>query len=599
MGLVANPDIHFDAADCRVAPWAKHYPACIPARLDYPRIPAWGFLERTAAAHGDRTGCIYYQERRTFADLADGARRTASALVRSGVVPGDRVALMLPNVPEYFTALNGIWMAGGVPVALSPLMAPEEASAMIGATGCRTLIGLDLLAPLFLRGANRPERVLLTTISDRLPLWQKLGYAFARLRKLGLWRSADEPRLLDYAQEVAAADPRFEPLHPESLDAPAYILPTGGTTGHPKAVVLSHRNLGANAWQLYHWSGGRPARESLLAVLPFFHSYGLTTSLMTATALAATTVIHHRFVPRIVLDLIEEHQPSIFPAVPAMLVALNELLRQRPIEFRNLKCVISGGAPLPPAVAEEFARHSGATVVEGYGLSEASPVTHTNPLDRTDRPGTIGLPLPDTDARIVDAATGTETLPPGEVGELAVRGPQVMLGYWNDEEATRRTIRGGWLYTGDLGTMDEDGFFRIVDRKKDLIITSGFNVYPSDVEQVLREFPGVADVAVVGLLCPERGEKVAAMVAMTAGRDFDRRAFDQFCEQRLAKHKQPRVVEVVKGDLPRNFLGKVLRRKLRSGEQGVGGAPTAPWPAAGPLVPQLSPPLTCTVQNAP
>jgi long-chain acyl-CoA synthetase len=285
---------------------------------------------------------------------------------------------------------------------------------------------------------------------------------------------------------------------------------------------------------------------------------------MTATALAATTVMHHRFVPRTVLKLIAEHQPSIFPAVPAMLVALNELLRRKPIEFTELRYVISGGAPLPPAVAEEFARHSGATVVEGFGLSEAGPVTHTNPLDRTDRPGTIGVPLPDTYARIVDAETGTETLPRGAVGELVVRGPQVMLGYWNDDAATRQAIRDdGWLYTGDLGTMDDDGFFRIVDRKKDLIITSGFNVYPSDVEDVLREFPGLADVAIVGLPCPERGEKVAAMVAVRKGERFDRAAFDAFCREKLAKHKRPRVVEIVDGDLPRNFLGKVLRRKLR------------------------------------
>ncbi|MEX0717004.1 MAG: long-chain fatty acid--CoA ligase [Planctomycetaceae bacterium] len=582
-------------------PWLKHYPACIPAELDYPQAPAWSLLERTAVEHGARIGAIYYKERRTFAELAEGARRTASALARSGVAPGDRVAIMLPNVPEYLTALNGIWMAGAVPVALSPLMVPDEVSAMLGATGARTLIGLDVLAPLFLRGEHAPQRVFLTTIADRLPAWQRIPYAFARWRKLGLWSAEGEPEQLDYAERLAAADPRFEPIQPDSLDAPAYILPTGGTTGKPKAVTLSHRNVVANAWQLFHWSGGRPARESLLAVLPYFHSYGLTTCLMTATAMAATSVLHHRFIPRVVLKLIEEHQPSIFPAVPAMLVALNELLRERPIEFRNLKCVISGGAPLPPAVAEEFAEHSGATVVEGFGLSEASPVTHSNPLDRSDRPGTIGIPLPDTDARIVDAETGARTLTAGEVGELIVRGPQVMLGYWNDEEATRHAIRDGWLFTGDLGTMDDDGFFRIVDRKKDLIITSGFNVYPSDVEHALREFPGVADVAVVGVPCAERGEKVAAMIAMKSGHQLDRRAFDAFCGERLAKHKQPRVVEVVDGDLPRNFLGKVLRRKLRDAETAATDVPAERLPGGQPKppAPQLSPALSCSITDAP
>lgn len=579
-------------------PWLKHYPACIPPELDYPEAPAWSFLERTAVEQGARTGVVYYDERRSFAQLAEDARRTASALSRSGVAPGDRVAILLPNVPEYLTALNGIWMAGGVPVALSPLMSRDEVSSMLAATNARTLIGLDVLAPLFMCGTHAPEQVFLTTISGRLPAWQRIPYAFARWRKLGLWSAAGEPVRFDYAEELESADPRFEPIHPDSLDAPAYILPTGGTTGKPKAVTLSHRNVVANAWQLHHWSGGRPARESLLAVLPYFHSYGLTTCLMTATAMAATSVLHHRFVPRVVLKLIEEHQPSIFPAVPAMLVALNELLRERPIEFKNLKVVISGGAPLPPAVAEEFAKHSGATVVEGFGLSEASPVTHANPLDRSDRPGTIGVPLPDTEARIVDAETGERTLPPGEVGELVVRGPQVMLGYWNDDEATRHAIRDGWLFTGDIGTMDEDGFFRIVDRKKDLIITSGFNVYPSDVEHALRDFPGVADVAVIGVPCDERGEKVAAMIAMKTGHTLDRRAFDAYCRERLARHKQPRVVEVVEGDLPRNFLGKVLRRKLRDADAAKSGNVPAISSGGGPTpAPRLSPALSGSISE--
>jgi len=280
--------------------------------------------------------------------------------------------------------------------------------------------------------------------------------------------------------------------------------------------------------------------------------------------MAATLVMHHRFVPRIVLRLIEEHRPTAFPTVPAMLAALNDLLRCKPADLSSLQYCVSGGAPLDSAIADEFATHCRAQIVEGFGLSEAGPVTHTGPLDGSNRPGTIGLPMPDTDARIVDADTGGREMPPGEIGELIVRGPQVMLGYWNDPSATGEVIRGGWLFTGDLGMRDEDGFFRIVDRKKDLIITSGFNVYPTDVEHVLREFAAVRDVAVIGVPDGGRGQLVKAMLVLEDGFAFDQQAFDAFCREHLSKQKRPRIVEIVEGDLPRNFLGKVLRRHLRT-----------------------------------
>ncbi len=573
-------DSALNSADSRSsseAPWLDHYPSCVPKRLDIPDMPAWGLLERTERSHPDRIACQYYKQQLSYTELAEAARRTASVLVRMGVRPGDRVGLLLPNVPEYISALNGIWMAGGIAVAISPLMVPEEVSSLLAATECRIVIGLDLLAPLILRGDYRPDHVLFTTLKDRLPQWQRLGYAFAKIRRLGFWPPADAPNQHNFEDELANADPNFEPIAPNSLDEPAYILPTSGTTDAPKAVALSHRNLVSNAWQLFHWAGSRVGKEKFLAVLPFFHSYGLTTCVMTGTAIAATLVMHHRFVPRIVLRMIEEHQPSIFPAVPAMLTALNAILREKPIRFDNLRYCISGGAPLDAAIADEFASYSGATVVEGFGLSEASPVTHTGPLDGSNRQGTIGLPLPNVEARIVDAETGQTTMPTGEIGELIVRGPQVMHGYWNDPQATAEVLRDGWLYTGDLAKCDADGFFTIVDRKKDLIITSGFNVYPTDVEQVLRQCPQLEDVAIVGVPDAQRGELVKAMVVCKKGVEFDRKAFDSFARQHLSKHKCPRAVEVVDGDLPRNFLGKVLRRRLRDVE--INDVVTEPRPA--------------------
>lgn len=542
-------------------PWLDHYPSIVPTSLEYPAIPAWGILCATAEKYPDRVACHYYRQAVTYRELLKNSRRTASMLTRFGIRPGDRVGIVLPNLPEYISILNGIWMAGAIPVAMSPLMVAGDVQSFMQLTDCRVVFCLDLLAPLIRN--SEPEHVFFVTLSDRLPAWQRLGYAFARLQRLGFWPAPDHPSHHSFEDQLRVADTEFEPVV-KSFDEPAYILPTSGTTSAPKAVTLSHRNLVCNAWQNRHWAGGFEAREKMLAVLPFFHSYGLTSLAMAGVSIAATLVIHHRFVPRIVLQLIEQHQPTSFLAVPAMLAALNDILRDHPIQFKAMRNVISGGASLDATIADQFARYTGATIVEGYGMSEASPVICTGPLDGTNRPGTVGMPLPDTDVRIVDAETGQYSLPPGEVGELVVRGPQVMIGYWKNPEATAEVIRDGWLHTGDLGAMDEDGFFTIVDRKKDLIITSGFNVYPTDVEAVLRQCPHVEDVAVIGEPDPACGELVKAVVSVRRNSEFDRTEFDAFVARNLGKHKRPRIVEVVEGELPKNFLGKVLRRKLRS-----------------------------------
>ena len=544
-------------------PWLARYPCGVPATLEYPAIAAWGLLREAARRFPERAAYCYYSQTATYREVWERSLQTAEVLKNRGVEPGDRVALLMPNIPEYLTVLNGIWLAGGRAVGVSPLMVAEEVSELLKATGCRVAVCLDMLAPLVLDGPYQPEQTLLVTLRDCLPRWQQIGYVFARRRSTGRWwvRESDGLRWLDDELDSATGD--IDPVQLEPEQTPAYILPTGGTTGSPKAVVLSHRNLVANAWQQFHWSGVERGQETVLAVLPFFHSYGLSATLMTGVTMAATLVMHHRFNTRLAIRLIERHRPTIFHAVPAMLTAMNERLRHKPADLGSLRWCISGGAPLPQSVAEEFAEHSGATVVEGYGLSEASPVTHVGPLDGTARPGTIGLPLPDTDARIVDAQTGTQTLPPSAVGELIVRGPQVMLGYWNDPEQTRHAIRDGWLFTGDLAACDPDGFFRIVDRKKDLIITSGFNVYPGDVEEVLKRHEEIKDAAVIGVPDAQRGQVVKALVVLRNGATLDERRLHEYCRRHLGAHKRPRIIEIIEGDLPRNFLGKVLRRRLR------------------------------------
>ncbi len=545
------------------APWLARYPAEVPPSLEYPRERVWWLLQEAARKHGERVACRHYRQELSYADLWQAARSTASRLAALGLKAEDRVGVLLPNCPEYLASVYGVWLAGGTVVSLSPLMVAEEIAGLLRITDCRIVIALDLLAPLVLREEETsPETVLVATLQNRLPFWQRLGYRLARVKR-GAWRSTDPSATISCdcvtPETTTSVAP---PPHRDTPGQPAYILCTGGTTAAPKAVVLSHRNLIANAWQVRAWAGGRCGQDTVLAVLPFFHSYGLSTCVTAGVAMAATLVLHHRFEPQTVIRLMERHRPTVFYAVPTMLAMLNERLRAAPADLSSLEFCISGGAALEPAVAEEFAAHSGAVVVEGYGLSEAGPITHVNPLNGTARPGTIGLPLPDTEARIVALDRPERTLPSGQVGELAVRGPQVMTGYWNDPEETARVLRDGWLYTGDLATCDADGFFCIKGRKKDLIVTSGFSLYPADVEYVLRQFSGVADAAVVGVPDPQRGEVVKAVLVLKKGHRFDRRAFDAFTEEHLSKHKRPRLVEVV-DDLPRNFLGKVLRRKLR------------------------------------
>ncbi|MEZ6132729.1 MAG: AMP-binding protein [Planctomycetaceae bacterium] len=561
------------------------YPVGVPRRLAYPNMPAWGLLDRAASLIPGRAACVYNSVEWTWEELNLAAIRTAAALHNMGVEPGDRVGVLLPNIPEYIIALNGIWRADAIAVALSPMAVPEEVDRMLEATDCKVVICLDMLVSL-ISGEHRPKKTLLVSLRPQLPLFEQLGYLFLRKRRTGLWwmsatehvgwfweeisLECDDSSSLPLTSLESAVDGQGEiqigdkSTHSKWATAPAYILPTGGTTGEPKAVTLSHRNMVANAWQQYYWAGAAVGQEKLLAVLPFFHSYGLSTNVMGGAAMVATLVMDHRFNVRKAIRLIEEHRPTVFHAVPAMLVAMNEHLRTHKADLTSLKWVISGGAPLPEAVGREFAEHSKALVVEGYGLSEASPVTHVGPLDGNSSYGTIGMPLPDTECRIVDSETGETEMAPGEVGELLVRGPQVMLGYWKNDGASFTDI--GWLHTGDLARLTPDGLYQIVERKKDLIITSGFNVYPQEVELVLKRHPSVKDAAVVGEPDERKGEIVKAFVVLNDGAKFDEAQLKEFCHEHLAAHKRPAIIEHCKDDLPRSFLGKVIRRKLR-GEQ--------------------------------
>jgi long-chain acyl-CoA synthetase len=542
--------------------WLDAYPADVPSSLSYPGLPVSALLETAAQRYPDRAACTIFGKALSYARLAERSRHLAAALADLGAGPGRRVGMLLPNVPEYILALQATWLTGATALQLSPLMVAEEIEKWLRATDCRIVVTLDLLAPNVMGAlADGPlEHLVVTSLAERMPPVRGWLYRVERVRRRGPVRLRDGARVHRFGGLLRVPARTLAPrLRPE--EDVAVLAPTGGTTASPKAVMLTHHNLVANALQLRAWSRGTEAADDVLAVLPFFHAYGLSVCLLCSLAMAGTVHLHPRFEAEAVLDLLERYRIGFVPAVPAMLAALNRALRERPRDLSFVRAVISGASALSQATRDEFRGYGAQSVVEGYGLSEASPVTHCNPLDERARIGCVGLPLPDTDARIVDEETGTVELPAGEVGELVVRGPQVMKGYLDNPRETALALRDGWLYTGDLARRDRDGYFTIVDRKKDIIKTSGFLVFPAEVEEVLAAFPGVAEAAVVGEPDAERGEVVRALVVPRNGR-LDLSALEQHCARHLGKHKRPHRIEVVR-ELPKNFLGKVQRRKVR------------------------------------
>ncbi|HZU38520.1 MAG TPA: AMP-binding protein [Gemmataceae bacterium] len=550
--------------------WLDAYPCDVPSSIPYPCVPVSALLEMAARRFPDRAGCTIYSRSVKFGTLARRAHRLARALWDIGARPGRRVAMLMPNIPEYILALQATWLTGATVLQLSPLMVAEEIRKWLEATDCHIICTLDLLAPLALPSLTHGgplEHIVVASLSNRIGAMKSWLYRLERLRRTGPFKLRENGHIHHFehfmGRDTEHPTPRVLPDEDVAL-----MSPTGGTTASPKVVMLTHRNLVANAFQLGAWSREEDGNGGILAMLPFFHAYGLTVGLLTGLAKAATVHLHPRFETKACLDIMCRYRTEMVPAVPAMINALNKELKKEPRDLSFVRVVVSGASALDKAVRAEFDKYHVQNVVEGYGLSEASPVTHVNPIGDGNRPGTIGLPLPDTEARIMDEATGMEELPPGPVGELVVRGPQVMKGYYNNPSETARALRGGWLYTGDLARRDRDGYFTIVDRKKDIIKTSGFLVFPAEVEEVVASFPSVAEAAVIGVPDAERGEVVKAIVVPRDGARINLSALEAHCLEHLGKHKRPRQIEIVR-ELPKNFLGKVQRRRLREANQPV------------------------------
>jgi long-chain acyl-CoA synthetase len=547
-------------------PWLKHYEQGVPVTLGLPKRPLFRLLHSTVRRYSNRPALVFGGRVLTYKQLDNECNRLANALRSLGVEKGTRVMVLLPNTPQFVIAYYAILKAGGVVVSTSPVNDWYELQRQVIDSNVDLLITLTLfsetarhvLANTQLRG------VIFTNIKDYLPSLKKLLFTFTREQKEG-HNLSNGLQKDEYAWAALCKDhPATRPHIDVDTTDLAVIKYTGGTTDKPKGVMLSHRAILANALQTRHWiTDLEEGRETVLAVLPFSHSYGMTAAMNVPIALGGRIVILPTFVTMDVLKHIKRYKPTLFPGVPTMYMAINQFKGVRKYGISSVKACISGAAPLPVEVQEAFEKLTRGRLVEGYGLTEASPVTHSNPLRGLRKVGSIGIPMPGTDARIVDLATG-EPLPAGQIGELAVKGPQVMDGYWGRAEETEQVLTAdGWLLTGDIARMDEDGYFQIISRKKEMILAGKYQVYPRDVEEVLYEHPGVKEVAVVGLsVAGNNGEqRVKAYVVPRPGTKLTADELIALCKRRLKEYAVPWEVEF-RQELPKSFVGKVLRRLL-------------------------------------
>jgi long-chain acyl-CoA synthetase len=540
-------------------PWFSSWPKDVPRNLVYPKVALHEILEKTAKEQPEKVAIAYSEREITYAELDSLSTRFAGALAALGVEKGDRVAVFLPNIPQFVIAYYGVLKAGAVLTAISPLHREREVAYQLSDSEAETIVALDSLYPI-VEKVWRKKKLKNAVVTGLAEYASKTAVTPSTAKQ--------KPNVHSFQEllKEAAQPPRVSVNPEEDLAALQY---TGGTTGTAKGAMLTHLNLVSNALAFAAWIKGCAAQETFLTALPLFHIYGMTTSMNVPISLAAKMVLLPRFEPVAALETIQRHRVTVFCGVPTMysvLLANPELGR---FDLTSIRVCISGASPLPPQIQKRFMEVTGGFLAEGYGLTEASPVTHCNPVDktmRTVRLGSIGLPLPDTDARIVDVETGKKTLEPGETGELAVKGPQVMKGYWRKPEETALVLRGGWLLTGDIAKMDQDGYFYITDRKKDLIKYKDYSVYPRELEDVIYEHPAVRLCAVVGKPSSMVGEVPKAFVVLKDGATATEAELMAFVKDKVAPYKAVREVEFRQA-LPISAAGKVLRRALQEEEK--------------------------------
>ncbi|MGE1162320.1 long-chain-fatty-acid--CoA ligase [Peribacillus simplex] len=546
-------------------PWQAIYPEQIPAVLSYEDKPLYSFLKESAEEFPDKVSIHFQGKELTFQEVYESALKFAAYLRSIGLQKGDRVAVMLPNCPQGVISFFGILMAGGVVVQTNPTYTERELEYQMKDSGAKIILAMDILFPRVAAVVPRTdiEDIIVTAIKEYLPFPKNLIYPFIQKKQYGIVINVEHSGNHHLFSEIMKRKIPEDVTEPIDVNNDLALLQyTGGTTGFPKGVMLTHKNLLSNTKMCNAWLyKNKRGEERVLAILPFFHVYGMTTVLVLSVMEGNTMIIMPKFDVKATLKTIQKQKPTMFPGAPTMYIGLLNHPDIAKYDLSSINACISGSAPLPLEVQEQFEKITGGKLVEGFGLSETSPVTHANFIwDQPRVKGSIGLPWPDTDSVILSLETGEE-LPPNEIGEIAIKGPQVMQGYWNRPDETESTFKNGWLLTGDLGYMDEQGFFYVVERKKDTIIAGGFNIYPREVEEVLYEHEAIQEVVVAGIPDPYRGETVKAYVVLKKNAKATEEELNDFARKNLASYKVPRSYEF-REELPKTTIGKILRRVL-------------------------------------
>jgi len=553
-------------------PWLASYAEGVPDEIEIPTGSLFDLVEESVKTYPDNVALEFFTATTTYASLGEQIDRAAEGLRLLGVEKGDPVALVLPNAPQHIVAFYAVLRLGGIVIEHNPLYTPRELRHQFEDHGAKFVIAWDKVVATIqdFPADLGVETVISVDITRAMPFFTRfalrLPIAKARESRAALTTSVSGAipwNQLIASDPITAATPR-----PDAGDV-ALIQYTSGTTGSPKGATLTHVNLTSNAAQSRAWVPQVQRGTSVVyAVLPMFHAYGLTLCLTFAMSMGARLVLFPKFDPDLVLPVIKKRPATFLPAVPPIYERLTKAAAEKGVSLDGIEIAISGAMPLSKAVVEPWEKQTGGYLVEGYGLSETSPVLMANPVAPHRRAGTVGLPLPSTEVRVVDPENPTTDVTPGDAGELIVRGPQVFSGYWKkpDETAAVFVASGDdgldWYRTGDIVSIDADGFVTVVDRIKELIITGGFNVSPSEVEDALRDFPGVADAAVVGLPSEHSGEDVVAAIVLEPGASLDEEGMKAHARDALTPYKVPRRFYVV-DELPKSLIGKVLRKKVR------------------------------------
>ena len=548
-------------------PWLKQYEEGVPATVQYETVCLPEFLDRSAAEFPDRMALLFQGYKVTYRQLQTMVNRMANAFQNMGIHQGDSVSILLPNIIPCVVAYYAILKIGARAVMNNPLYSDRELEHQFNDSGSKLLITLDLLANrmVALRPRTTIKTIIYTSIGDYLPFPKNLLFPLVGKKKGLAADVSPAADLYKWKEILSRYTPSPSPVS-LSFDDIAMLQYTGGTTGVSKGVMLTHGNLSRQVQEIRAWFPGfNPGEETMLGALPFFHVFGLSVAMNFAIFMGWGDVLVPKPQPEPLLETIGKFRPTFAPLVPTMYIGmLNHPLIER-TDLTSIKGCFSGSAPLPLEVIRDFEHKTGAVIVEGFGMTESSPVTHINPFGGERKVGSIGLPISDTEARIVDLSDGSQEMPVGESGELVVRGPQVMQGYWQRPEATAETLVDGWLHTGDIAKMDEDGYFYIVDRKKDMIISGGYNVYPRDIEEVLFEHPKIAEATAIGVPHPRRGEQVKVFIVLKEGEQATVEEIIEYCKGKLATYKLPTEVEFIDA-LPKTNVGKVLKKDLRAEE---------------------------------